>query len=251
MSRKPRNTAKRSDDVAVAGHVDVGNDSIPVGDGGSDEIAAATVDPATVTGNDGAIGDDHTSGDLGSGPEQPARRGRGRPKGSGTGPKDKTLPLNVKGIEKLLIGIHGGVSLLLSSPSFALDTQMKIYDGKTEAEFLATSVADVARHYNPKVFDQKTADWFNLLQCLAFVYGPRIYNARADRRANAAKPINNVAPRTGPRPVDPMPAANKAANGHTTPIPANEFAAKDVLTGEIPGVGNVEFPADFFGGKLN
>jgi hypothetical protein len=250
MSRKPRNTAKRSDDVAVAGHVDVGNDSVTGGDGGSDEIVASTVDPATVTGSDGAIGDDHTSGDLGSGPEQPTKRGRGRPKGSGTGPKDKTLPLNVKGIEKLLVGIHGGIALLLSSPSFALDTDLRIYDGKTEAEFLAASVADVARHYNPKVFDQKTADWFNLAQCLAFVYGPRIYNARADRRANAARPVN-VAPRAGPRPVDPMPAANKATNGHATPVPPNDFASKDVLTGEIPGVGKVEFPQDFFSSKLN
>ena len=249
MSRKPKRVngrfvadPERVDDTATVGD-GAGSDS-----GNTEAVAATDVDPGTVAGNSEPIGDDHRTDNLdGGGPEQPARRGRGRPRGSGN--KDKTLPLNVKGIERLLVGIHGGLALLLSSPSFALDTEQKLFDGKTEAEFLAQSVADVSKHYNPKIFDQKTADWFNLIQCAALIYGPRIYNVRADRRAANARPVNPARP-AGPKPVDPMPQAQRAANGHATPVPANNYAPsseKDILTGEIPGVGNVTFPSDFFG----
>jgi hypothetical protein len=148
--------------------------------------------------------------------------------------------------------------MLLSSPSFSLDTTQKVFDGKTEAEFLAQSIADVARHYNPAVFEQKTIDWSNLVQCLALVYGPRIYNMRAERRAAKAHVVN-PAPKFnyGPKPVDPQPAANRAAmNGHSTPVPPNHYASpgpqasdKDIRTGVVAGVGSVEVPPEFL--KIN
>jgi hypothetical protein len=150
-------------------------------------------------------------------------------------------------LEKLLVGIHAGIAVLASSPSFALETDEKEFDGKTESEFLAQSIADVAKHYNPRVFDQKTLDWANLIQCLGLLYAPRLYMLREARRANRARPVNPARP-AGPRPVDPQPHANQAANGHSTPVPPNNYASeKEVLTGEIPGVGSVVFPPDFFG----
>jgi len=146
--------------------------------------------------------------------------------------------------------------MLASSPGFQLDTQQAVFDGKTEAEFLAQSIADVARHYNPEIFEQKTIDWSNLIQCLVLVYGPRIYNIRADRRAQRARTVN-AGPKFnyGPRPVDPQPRADSAMNGHQTPVPPNDFVPsdKELRTGEIAGVGRVEVPPEFFKppGSLN
>jgi hypothetical protein len=150
----------------------------------------------------------------------------------------------------LLVGIHAGIAVLASSPSFALETAEKEFDGKTESEFLAQSIADVAKHYNPRVFDQKTMDWANLIQCLGLLYGPRLYMMREERRARHARPINPGRP-AGPRPHNPQPQADQAANGvRTTPMPPNNFSfnnEKEVLKGEIPGIGTVDFPPDFFG----
>jgi len=213
------------------------------------EPVIPAVDPATVTGASEPIGDDHIGDDLGSGgngPEQPARRGRGRPRGSGGGSKDKALPLNVVGLEKLLVGIHGGLAMLLSSPGFALNTDQKVFDGKTEAQFLSQSVADVARHYNPKIFDQKTMDWSNLIQCMALIYGPRVYNIRHDRAMAKARNVNPSPGRqAGPRPVDPQARADRAANnGETnraTPVPENVFR------GQVAGIGEIDLPSDWLG----
>lgn len=253
----PRNTKRvngrfvadppRVDDVSKP------DDNVASGSGATETVAATDIDPSTVVGRNEQLDDDHREGDLGaSGPEQPAKRKRGRPPGSGT--KDKALPLNVKGIEKLLVGIHAGIAVLASSPTFALETSEKEFDGKTESEFLAQSIADVARHYNPRVFDQKTMDWANLIQCLGLLYGPRLYMMREERRARHAKPVSPARP-MGPRPHNPQPAADRAANGgmngHQTPIPQNEFrSTKEVFTGEIAGVGSVQLPDDWLG-KVN
>lgn len=53
---------------------------------------------------------------------------------------------------------------------------------KTEAETLATGVANVARHYDIGGASQKTLDWFNLIQALALVYGTRLYAVRGKFR---------------------------------------------------------------------
>lgn len=204
---------------------------------------APVIDPAAVAGSNGIVGDggdsDDGNGDGDSTAEQP-RRKRGRPPGSGAKGKAGAYPLNVRGLEKLLVGIHGGVAMLLSSPGFALDTEQRVFDGKTEAEFLSQSVADVARHYNPKVFEQKTIDWSNLIQCVALVYGPRLYNMRAERKMAQAQKAHAPRPQGPPtqRPADPQPAANRAANG------ATEWS-KEARTGEIPGIGSIEVPPDF------
>ena len=143
--------------------------------------------------------------------------------------------------------------MLASSPGFQLDTEMKVFDGKSEAEFLAQSIADVARHYNPAIFEQKTIDWSNLIQCAALIYGPRIYNIRHDRRAAKAQSVQpKPAFQYGPPPVDPQPRADRAMNGasvHKTPMPANDYVLsdKEVRTGTVAGIGDIELPADWLG----
>lgn len=81
---------------------------------------------------------------------------------------------------------------------------------KAEANALATSIANVSRHYDI-VATQKTMDWSNLFMALGMVYGTRMYAIRARRQQ---------ARRSAPQPVQPQ---NSAQAG----------------TVDIPGVGRV------------
>lgn len=144
------------------------------------------------------------------------------------------------------------------SPALALDSTSKDFDGKSEAGFLAQSIVDVARHYNVGVLDQKTVDWLNLLQALGLVYGTRLFAMRAMRPARKAAPA--APPFPAPPPAQHHPQAQATSDGippfgrditQERPAPASET---EVRTGEIPGVGKVEFPADHplaTGRKLN
>lgn len=202
-----------------------------VADAGTGETIAApasgAVDPAS------AVTEPYT--------EQPVRRGRGRPPGSGKS-KATQVPLNVSGLEKLLVGIHGGLAILSGRMEWTLDTApTPAFDGKSESEFLAHSIRDVAAHYGSGMFDQKTLDWMNLTQCLATVYISRIYVIRNSPRVRAAPP-------QGPQAVRPGPAPS-VHRDHATPPPVNEFKPNGVdpakaNVGEIPGIGGVEFPPD-------
>jgi hypothetical protein len=232
--RKPKRGAAIPSDgapVTVDGIVD---DASPTGDAGSDgggnsETISATVDPETVTAEPGQ-----------SEPAAEPRR-RGRPPGSGAGKstKAKALPLNVTGLEKLLVGIHGGIAMMSGRMEWALDTDSKIFDGLNEAEFLAKSVKDVSAHYGT-VMDQKTLDWCNLIQCCAIVYGGRIYAIRSTPRA----------PKMRPTTVQENAAKHRAAppgQVHVTPMPQNSYApasTDDAGTVEIAGIGAVNIPDD-------
>lgn len=228
MSKRAKRTAHPSDaatdDVAAigdGGNTDGANSGVE-----SDAASAEPVtDPATVAAEQSDI---------------PApKRGRGRPPGTGTKAKTTSLPLNVTGLEKLLVGIHGGLAILSGRPEWSLDTDMKIFDGKTEAQFLASSVKDVADHYGNGLLDKKTLDWCNLIQCLAIVYGGRVYAIRSTPRVKTAPAPSGV--RDAPRTANPQPM-------HHTPAPVNSFDAvanaNDAGVGEIPGIGAIEFPDD-------
>lgn len=126
--------------------------------------------------------------------------------------------------------------MLTGRGEWALDSDSKLFDGKTESEFMAQSIADVARHYGG-IADQKTLDWFNLTQCLAIVWGGRIFVIRSTPRPKAA-----------PKP-DLAARMNGAAQHHApSPLPVNSFDpvadAKNAGVGEIAGLGAVEFPDD-------
>ena len=81
---------------------------------------------------------------------------------------------------------------------------------KTEANALATSIANVSRHYDI-VATQKTMDWSNLFMALGMVYGTRLYAIRERRKARRD---------TAPQPVERAPSPQAG-------------------TVDIPGVGRV------------
>ena len=236
MPRKPRNTASAEFSLsnAASGTPDAGGDAGNAASGASDAGNGATVinlDSTTGagagTGEPGTGGNDNHGGDG----SEPKRR-RGRPPGSTS--KAKTIPGNVAGIEKLLIGIHTGIAIIASAPEFVLDTDSKDYDGKSEATYLAQSIKDVADHYAVKYLDQKTIDWINLFQAIGMVYGTRLFAIRERRKAER---------RNRPQPMQGVKPANPTQQTTTEPKP-NGAAPTDVRTGVIPGIGNIEFPAD-------
>jgi hypothetical protein len=141
-------------------------------------------------------------------------------------------------LEKLLVGIHGGIALMSGRMEFALDTESKIFDGLTEAEFLAKSIKDVTAHYGT-VLDQKTLDWANLIQCLAIVYGGRLYAIRSTPRAPKA-----VRQPTPQQTAQTHRAAPPGQVHHTT-VPTNNYSdPEQPNVGEIAGVGGIQFPDD-------
>lgn len=233
MSKGTRKRAGRNSDAGGNGGDDAtsvddaGNGgSVDASSGGSESIVIPGPEPIEP---DAAVGD--TTEQLAAEP----RRKRGRPPGSGsTTSKTRPIPLNVTGLEKLLVGIHGGLAIMSGRSEWSLDTENKLFDGKTEAEFLAQSSADVARHYGG-IADQKTLDWMNLIQCLAIVYGTRIYAIKSSPKAPRV-----VSPPLAQRTASPSP------QHHRTPPPVNEFngATPPESVGNVPGIGDVQFPPD-------
>lgn len=127
---------------------------------------------------------------------------------------------------------------------WSLDTDSKIFDGKTEAEFFAQSIKDVSQHYGGAIFDQKQIDWMNLIQCLAIIYGGRIYAIRSNPRIKPARPPTVQATAATHRP-GPQPSV------HRTPPPVNEFAPAmnghdktPANAGHVAGIGDVMLPDD-------
>jgi hypothetical protein len=142
-------------------------------------------------------------------------------------------------LEKLLVGIHGGIALMSGRMEWALDTDSKIFDGLTEAEFLSKSVKDVSAHYGT-FMDQKTLDWCNLIQCCAIVYGGRIYAIRSTPRQKTVRQ---------PSPQETAATHRAAPPGqmHVTPMPQNSYANghdDDPNRVDIAGVGAVQLPDD-------
>lgn len=119
-----------------------------------------------------------------------------------------------------------------------LDTNSKIFDGKTEAEFLASSIKDVADHYGHGLLDQKTLDWMNLIQCLAIIYGGRIFAIRSTPKPKVVKPatVQEAAKVHNPNPP---------AQFHRTPAPVNHFENPSPSTSAtIAGIGDIDLPDD-------
>lgn len=237
MSRKPRSVTKPDADDAkpTDGNADsgAGSDGDNVGGGGDSIVIPGTAEagpePATVEPT--AVRTD--SGGDGT----PPRRGRGRPRGSGAGSqsarKATTVPINVNGLEKLLVGAHAMLATLTGRMELKLDTEAKEFDGATEAEYLANSIKAVSDHYKVEWFDQKQVDWMNLMQCLAMVYGGRIVAMRMNIKAERAERRGNA----GPTPVKTSPPVFQTPQQTVKP---NSGAG----VVDIPGVQAVEFPED-------
>lgn len=182
--------------------------------GDDNNTVRSAIDPATVVVND----DNHNDG-------QPRKRGwpKGRPRGSRTSAENR--PSDLAGIEKLLFGLHMALSHVVA-PELAM--------ARDDCRELSQAWSDVNRHYNFALLDQKSADWFNLLQLVAVAYGTRVIAIR-DRRRRDARPTSQPRAQTGnPAPLTPDEIARSTGfNG------AGERAAR---TGEIAGLGSIEFP---------
>ena len=187
------------------------------GDAAATGDAGRTVDPAAVAG-------------PGCDGYQPERRGRGRPRGSRNA-TEKSVPANISGIEKTLLTLHMMLGAVVA-PELALSDDA--------AREYAAAIQNVNRHYNYKVFDQKTQDWLNLGMLISAVYGSRFVAIRNRKRAEFA----------ASRVVVPRAQAGDPVPGNPAPIPQNPDGRRDIpkdlenalRTGEIPGVGKVEFP---------
>jgi hypothetical protein len=87
---------------------------------------------------------------------------------------------------------------------------------KSEAEKLAKSIANVARHYHVPGIAQKTKDWIMLMQTIGVLYVPRViaYNIRTAAAKPAPTPATTaiavgIGAGTGqPRPQPQSPKSN-------------------------------------------
>ena len=146
---KPGRPRKIVVDAGTTGGTDSGN-GVDAGVDGDDD----TIDPRTVTGND-------DSPVLGLNKDGSPRRRRGRKPG-GTTQKASSLDLN--GLEAILLSTHMMLAAIVKEPVIAID--------KAEAALLATSIGNVARHYDLGA-SRLTLDWIALGSAMASVYAPR------------------------------------------------------------------------------
>lgn len=218
-------------------------DPMPSVDGGNENDVVASTDSASSGDTNSIVARPDQSGAIdptsvklnndGSDDGQPRKRGwpKGRPRGARAA--TQSPPADLSGIEKMLYGLHMiGASLV--APEFGMD--------KDDCRELAKAIADVNRHYQIKLLDQKTADWFHLIQLVAVAYGTRIIAISGRRRReNKAPPM----PRPQNGPIAGTPAAPVAPrNLDLTETQLNGVSAREIRTGEIPGVGKIEFPSD-------
>jgi len=131
-------------------------------------------------------------------------------------------------------------SRLLHTPELKLDSESQDFDGRSEAAYLAQSMKKVADHYASLKLDQKWVDWGNLAMCLGAVYGTRLeairmrwqFEAQAQRAMRGPRGVSQPAQTQGP---------GGTINGQEIPIEP-PGAPRDMRTGTVPGVGEVEFP---------
>lgn len=150
------------------GHV--GSDSGPsVGDDGTvsesgiagvaiDTSTAADVEPPKRKGGwpagkprTGSSGNSRSGGNTGTGTSARAQKEKAQ--------------LDLSGIAGALAGIHLGIAMITKMDHWQI--------GDDEAEAMAKSVANVARHYPKVASSQKLIDWTMLIGSLGMVYVPR------------------------------------------------------------------------------
>lgn len=134
------------------------------------------------------------SGDGG----QPARRGRGRPKGSGTKQKTETgRTLGADGVSGILLSVHSMLAIIAKSPELELS--------EVEADKIAKATIAVAKLYNVET-TEKAAAWANLIGCVGAAYIPRAISINLRRKTEAAErrgQAPNVTSFPGAPPIQP------------------------------------------------
>lgn len=254
MARRPRrnpagnppsgtaneNAASRSDGIAqvaeTGGEAGATAAEIP-GTFVRTETGAATFDPASFTG--GSTEQVATfPGSADSGTVSTGKRGPGRPPGSTS--RQKPTQINISGVEKLLLGIHATLHAAFKAPELELD--------EAEAKEIAKAYGDVAALYPALQIPAEVTAIANLAGVVSIVYGSRITAYRARMAGERRQRPQKAQPFTPPNAPVPNQMNGAAPPDKATPIPV------DLRKGEIPGIGEVEFPEDhplMRGNKVN
>lgn len=233
MSKRPARVNGRfakSGNGSTDAKPDVGGDASAASpDVGTVDNTTVIFDPSGFEGGDTApVGSPDTTDEPGG---EPARRKRGRPRGSRTGSAQqaKTGPINISGVEKLLLGIHNTLQAAFSVPELALDD--------SEAKELAKAYTDVAAFYPVMRLADNVTALVNLGSVVAIVYGSRI-SAWRFRKSMERKPPPPPRPDAALRAAPSPPQPGQAPREEPRRVP------DEARVGEIPGVGNIVFPAD-------
>lgn len=196
--------------------------------GNSRHTTASAAGISGLAGDTIVIDPDAISGSVGNadgGGSGPVKRKRGRPAGSGGTAKTKGPPIDINGLEFILLSAHEMLAGMTQIEELEID--------KEEAGKLSLAIANVGRHYN-MAMSAKALDWTALFMTLGAVYGTRIAAIRI--RRTMAKDTAKTAPR---------PASTTPSN--VTPITPKPSAAPQQPNGplrtiNIPGLGTVEVP---------
>jgi hypothetical protein len=153
-----------------------------------------------------------SSGNIRYNKDGSPRKKRGRAKGYKLGSRAKKSDpvLNISGIEKLLLSIHGMAAAFTKTPELTLETQ--------EATSLAEGIADVAQYY-PLDLAPEVLAWCNLFMIAIPIYGSRVYLVVERKKEEKAQKARNVrptaknAPVPTPAPQTPPPHGPRAGGG--------------------------------------
>jgi hypothetical protein len=175
-----------------------GNDSPNGGPSGADVgDIFPTFDPSSVAAGTGSDPAGTGSDPAGTGADHPVRTRKRRADAgkSRGGTKAKGAPLDLNGLEGLLLAVHISLSAITGEEALQLQPE--------EAHAVAEAASNVSRHYDIRA-SQKVLDWGALGFVLAGIYGPRA--AFIYQKSRAPKP-----------PPPQRPAERPASNGKTAP----------------------------------
>lgn len=115
---------------------------------------------------------------------EPVKRGRGRPKGSGSEKSNTAM-------EMMLVGIHMSASTIVShlTGNHAIGEIIPIDQG--EAKILAAGIDGLMKEFKVKI-SPKTAALVGFVNAMAVVYGPRAIAIAAVARNGNAGPNQNA-----------------------------------------------------------
>lgn len=111
--------------------------------------------------------------------------------------------------------------------------------GPDEAKEIAKALHDVNRHYGVKILDQKTIDWVSLAQVVGVSYIGRLMAIRERKKLEHGAKVIPIRPVAQPQ----RPLHNDQNIPGMEPSP-QQMNGADMRRASIPGVADVQFPAD-------
>lgn len=113
---------------------------------------------------------------------------------------------------------------------------------ETEAREISKAYADVAEYYPSMKMNGETAAVLNFVAIVSVNYGARFMAYRLRTKAERAKQVSGRETPIHSTPVPPPPTFTTQPS--PAPMTEKPVMTKEVRTGEIPGVGSIEFPAN-------